>query len=80
MPYSGNGNITDNWDLSVKRATAIVRILLENKDLEASRVTAAGRGEFNPVDTANTKEARTKNRRTEIILTPKLTELLQLFE
>jgi chemotaxis protein MotB len=80
VPYSGNGNITDNWDLSVKRATAIVRILLENKDLEASRVTAAGRGEFNPVDTANTKEARTKNRRTEIILTPKLTELLQLFE
>jgi chemotaxis protein MotB len=80
VPYSGNGNITDNWDLSVKRATAIVRILLENKDLEASRVTAAGRGEFNPVDTDNTKEARTKNRRTEIILTPKLTELLQLFE
>lgn len=80
VPYSGNGNITDNWDLSVKRATAIVRILLENKELEASRVTAAGRGEFNPVDTANTKEARTKNRRTEIILTPKLTELLQLFE
>ncbi|MBQ2026103.1 MAG: OmpA family protein [Paludibacteraceae bacterium] len=80
VPYSGNGNITDNWDLSVKRATAIVRILLENKDLEASRVTAAGRGEFNPVDTDNTKEARQKNRRIEIILTPKLTELLQLFE
>lgn len=80
VPYSGNGNITDNWDLSVKRATAIVRILLENKELEASRVTAAGRSEFNPVDTANTKEARQKNRRIEIILTPKLTELLQLFE
>lgn len=80
VPYSGNGNVIDNWDLSVKRATAIVRILLENKDLEASRVTAAGRGEFNPIDTENTKEARTKNRRTEIILTPKLTELLQLFE
>lgn len=80
VPYSGNGNITDNWDLSVKRATAIVRILLENKELEASRVTAAGRGEFNPVDTDNTKEARQKNRRIEIILTPKLTELLQLFE
>jgi chemotaxis protein MotB len=41
---------------------------------------AAGRGEFNPIDTADTKEARQKNRRTEIILTPKLTELLQLFE
>lgn len=80
VPYGGNGHITDNWDLSVKRATAIVRILLENKDLEASRVMAAGRGEFNPIDTANTKEARQKNRRTEIILTPKLTELLQLFE
>ena len=80
VPYGGNGNIIDNWDLSVKRATAIVRILLENKDLEASRVMAAGRGEFNPIDTANTKEARQKNRRTEIILTPKLTKLLQLFE
>lgn len=80
VPYGGNGHITDNWDLSVKRATAIVRILLENKELEASRVMAAGRGEFNPIDTADTKEARQKNRRTEIILTPKLTELLQLFE
>jgi chemotaxis protein MotB len=80
VPYGGNGNVTDNWDLSVKRATAIVRILLENKELEASRVMAAGRGEFNPIDTANTKEARQKNRRTEIILTPKLTDLLQLFE
>jgi chemotaxis protein MotB len=80
VPYGGNGNVTDNWDLSVKRATAIVRILLENNELEASRVMAAGRGEFNPIDTANTKEARQKNRRTEIILTPKLTDLLQLFE
>lgn len=80
VPFGGNGHITDNWDLSVKRATAIVRILLENNELEAARVMAAGRGEFNPIDTANTKEARQKNRRTEIILTPKLTELLQLFE
>ena len=80
VPYAGNGHVLDNWDLSVKRATAIVRILLENKDLEASRVMAAGRGEFNPIDTADTKEARQKNRRTEIILTPKLTELLQLFD
>lgn len=80
VPYGGNGNIIDNWDLSVKRATAIVRILLENKDLEASRVMAAGRGEFNPIDTENTKEARQKNRRTEIILTPKLNDLLKLFE
>jgi len=80
VPYGGNGHIIDNWDLSVKRATAIVRILLENNELEAARVMAAGRGEFNPIDTANTKEARQKNRRTEIILTPKLTELLQLFE
>ncbi len=80
IPYGGNGNVIDNWDLSVKRATAIVRILLENGQIDAARVTAAGRGEFSPVDTENTKEARQKNRRTEIILTPKLTELLQLFE
>ena len=80
VPFSGNGNIVDNWDLSVKRATSIVRILLENKDIDPAKVSASGRGEYCPVETADTKEARKANRRIEIILTPNLDELLKIFE
>ncbi len=80
VPFSGNGNVLDNWDLSVKRATSIVRILLENKDINPANVSASGRGEFCPVNTESTKEARAANRRIEIILTPDLDELLKIFE
>lgn len=80
VPYSGNGNVLDNWDLSVKRATSIVRILLENTDIDPARVTASGRSEYVPLDLSNTKEARNANRRTEIILTPDLDELIKIFE
>ena len=80
VPFSGNGNIIDNWDLSVKRATSIVRILLENKDIDPAKVSASGRSEYCPVETADTKEARKANRRIEIILTPNLDELLKIFE
>ena len=80
VPFLGNGNVQDNWDLSVKRATAIVRILLEHPDIEPARVIASGRAEFRPIDPANTSEARQKNRRCEIILTPNLDELLKLFD
>jgi chemotaxis protein MotB len=79
LAYRANGFIEDNWDLSVKRATAIVKILLANSDINPARLTAAGRGQFIPVDTGETSEARAKNRRTEIILTPKLDELYNLF-
>ncbi|MDR2010248.1 MAG: OmpA family protein [Bacteroidales bacterium] len=78
VPYGGSGNIQDNWDLSVKRATAIVKILLSNSNIEPSRLTAAGRGQYIPIDSANTTEARAKNRRTEIILTPKLNTLYDI--
>ncbi len=78
VPYNGKGQITDNWDLSVKRATAIVKILLQNKKLDPKRVVASGRSEYLPVDPAKTAAARQKNRRTEIILTPKLDELLEI--
>ncbi len=77
VPYNGNGNVTDNWDLSVKRATSIVRILLQNKEINPERITASGRAEFVPLDNAKTKEARQKNRRTEIILSPNMDELMQ---
>lgn len=80
VPYKSNGQLKDNLDLSAKRATTIVRLLLENKGISQSRIIAAGRGESLPVDNAKTSEARAKNRRTEIILTPKLDELMQLME
>jgi chemotaxis protein MotB len=79
VPYNpGAGQIRDNWDLSVKRATTVIRVLLEGSKIDPGRLTAAGRGEYVPVDSANTPEARQKNRRTEIILTPDLTELYDL--
>ncbi|MEA3446353.1 MAG: OmpA family protein, partial [Bacteroidota bacterium] len=80
VPYRGRSQMKDNWDLSVKRATSIVRILLDKTTIDPQRLTAAGRGEFVPIDPAKTKEARQKNRRTEIILSPKLDELFQLLE
>ena len=80
VPYNGVGQVKDNWDLSVLRATAIVKILLENKGIEAKRIAASGRSQYLPIDTVDTKEARAKNRRTEIILTPKLDELLKVLE
>lgn len=80
VPYNGSTGIKDNWDLSVKRATSIVKILLENKDLDPTRLIASGRGEHLPIDPAKTTEARRKNRRTEIILTPKLDELFEILE
>ncbi|MDR0873235.1 MAG: OmpA family protein [Prevotellaceae bacterium] len=78
VPYNGSGQITDNWDLSTKRATAITRILLKNKEIKPVRITAAGRSEFLPLDPAKTPEARQKNRRSEIILSPNLDELMEL--
>jgi chemotaxis protein MotB len=80
VPYIPNSNLQDNWDLSVKRATSIVRILLTNTTIDPKRLIAAGRGEFVPVDPSKTADARQKNRRTEIILTPRLDELLKILE
>ena len=80
VPYRPNGQLRDNLDLSAKRATTVVRLLLENKGIAPSRIIAAGRGESLPVASGKTPEARAKNRRTEIILTPKLDELMQLMQ
>lgn len=78
VPYRPNGNLQDNLDLSAKRSTTVVRLLLENGGIAPERVTAAGRGEWIPVDEANSSEARARNRRTEIYLTPNLDKLLQI--
>ncbi len=80
IPFGGRGQVKDNWDLSVVRATAIVRILTESSNISATRLTAAGRGEFNPVSTNNTREGRSANRRTEIVLSPKLDDLYEMLE
>jgi chemotaxis protein MotB len=80
VPMKGAGEIKDNWDLSVIRATSVTKILLQHAKIDPTRITSAGRGEFFPLDPAKTSEARKKNRRTEIILTPKLDELLKVLE
>lgn len=80
VPMVGKGEIKDNWDLSVMRATSIVKIITKNSNIDPKRLTASGRGEYFPIDPAKTAEARKKNRRTEIILTPKLDELLKVLE
>ncbi|RDI08571.1 OmpA family protein [Flavobacterium sp. AG291] len=75
VAYKGGGDIADNWDLSTKRATAIVHILKENKEVNPRNLTAAGRSEYAPIAGNDTAEGKSKNRRIEIILTPKLDEL-----
>ncbi|WP_029033952.1 OmpA/MotB family protein [Salinimicrobium terrae] len=80
VPYSGSGQLTNNWDLSTKRATAIVQLLLENSGINAENLTAAGRGEYAPIASNDTAEGRAKNRRIEVILTPKLDEINKLLQ
>lgn len=80
VPFSRTSQyMNDNWDLSVLRATSIIRILTK-AGVQNEKVLAAGRGEFTPVATNDTKEGRQKNRRTEIIITPDLDELFEILE
>jgi chemotaxis protein MotB len=72
------GGIESNWDLSTKRATAIVNILGENPGIRKQNLTAAGRGEFAPIMSNDTPEGKAKNRRIEVILTPKLDEISKM--
>lgn len=78
VPYKGKGQLKDNLDLSAMRATAITRLLLRNADIAPTRIISAGRGEWLPLTMGTSADARSRNRRTEIILTPKVDELLQL--
>lgn len=80
VPYNGSGQLNDNWDLSTKRATSIVQLLQENSAIDPQNLTAAGRGEFAPVASNETAEGRAKNRRIEVILTPKLDEINKLLQ
>ena len=72
------GGIENNWDLSTKRATAIVNILAENGGIRKQNLTAAGRGEFAPIMSNESQEGKAKNRRIEVILTPKLDEISKM--
>lgn len=74
------GVLLDNWDLSVKRATSVVRILQNDYGMEPSHMTAAGRSEYVPVDTNDTAEGRAANRRTRIVILPKLDQFFKLLE
>lgn len=74
------GKYEDNWALSVARATSIVRILTDTYKVDPTRVTASGRSKYEPVDSNETVEGRQRNRRTEIILAPKLDQLMQLLQ
>lgn len=74
------GQIKDNWDLSVLRATSVVRYLTEVQKVENARITATGKGEYQPLTAGNSPEIRSKNRRIEIVLSPKLDELYNLIK
>jgi chemotaxis protein MotB len=78
IPYSGQGSLIGNWDLSTKRATSSVNTLLENIEILPQNLTAAGRGEYLPIATNSTIEGRAANRRIEVILSPKLDEISQI--
>jgi chemotaxis protein MotB len=80
IPLSGKGLVKDNWDLSVMRATNVVKVLTKNPSLNPLQLTAAGRAEFVPIASNETKQGRSSNRRIEMILSPNLDDLFDLLE
>jgi len=79
VPLKGS-IVQDNWDLSVMRATSIVRVLVSEDGLNPKQVTAAGRGEYYPVASNDSDAGKAKNRRTEIILSPKLSDIMKILD
>jgi chemotaxis protein MotB len=79
VPYK-SGQLLDNWDLSVKRATSVVRILQNQYGVPASRMTAAGRGEYIPLSSNDNTEGKAINRRTRIVILPQLDQFFKLLE
>jgi len=80
IPLRGKGMVKDNWDLSVMRATNVVKVLLKNPTLDPLQLTAAGRAEFVPIESNKTSDGRSANRRIEMILSPNLDDLFELLE
>jgi chemotaxis protein MotB len=79
VPYKSNGVLLDNWDLSVKRSTSIVRVLTE-LDVQPKQLIAAGRGEYVPLVDNNSSDNRQTNRRTRIVVMPKIDEFYEMIE
>lgn len=80
VPYNGNGPLKDNWDLSTKRATEVLKLLLRNNDINPRNLTAAGKGEYVPVAENTSAEGKAKNRRIEVVLEPQLDQINRLLE
>ncbi len=80
IPVTNLGDIKDNWDLSVMRSTSVVRFLTKDCKVNPKILVASGRGEYEPVREGKTNEARAKNRRTEILIIPKLDALMKIIE
>lgn len=80
IPLSGRGLVKDNWDLSVMRATSVVKRLTSNTNLDPTQLIAAGRSEFVPISSNETSGGRGENRRIEMILSPNLDDLFKLLE
>ncbi len=80
VPFTGNAILIDNWDLSVKRSTAIVRVLTNELGVKPSQLIAAGRSEFIPLVDNNSADNRAKNRRTRIVVLPKIDEFYDMIE
>ena len=80
IPFNGKGLVSDNWDLSVMRATNVVKVLTQNSDLNPVQLTAAGRAEYAPILSNASSEGRSANRRIEIILAPRLDDLYKILE
>jgi len=79
VPYK-NGQLLDNWDLSCKRATSVIRILQNEYGLDPAKMAAAGRGEYKPLTTNDTPEGKATNRRTRIVILPQLDQFFKLLE
>ena len=80
VPFTGNAILLDNWDLSVKRSTAIVRVLTKDLNVNPKQLIAAGRGEFIPLVENNSAANRSVNRRTRIVILPKIDEFYEMIE
>ena len=80
IPLSGRGLVKDNWDLSVMRATSVVKRLTSNPNLDPTQLIAAGRSKFVPIMSNSSSDGRSKNRRIEMILSPNLDDLFKLLE
>ena len=80
VAFKGNKILVDNWDLSVKRATSVVRVLQNKYGIPPARMAAAGRGEYLPVTSNDTPEGKAANRRTRIVILPQLDQFFKLLE